>query len=114
MLKRAVVVVLAVALVAGLALAEKTTDEIKKQADAIAAQFKIGNRPAVLTAADIENFLAALPSFGDKTIEALKKSAPYDSLSKLEALGKKTKNGEQDLLTDKQLLLIAVFFNLKP
>ncbi len=87
---------------------------IKQEADRIAQEFRIGNRPTQLTAEHIDALLAKLPGFGERTVQTLKAHAPYRRLSELVALQRQTDSGPRRLLSEKQLLLIAIFFDLDP
>ncbi|MCX8103815.1 MAG: hypothetical protein N3E42_05220 [Candidatus Bipolaricaulota bacterium] len=80
-------------------------------ASAMVAYFKIGNRPASITAAEIEQRIAYFPDFGEGTVEALKKAAPIETVSKLVNL--KNSRG-RNLLSQKQIILLLTFYNLKP
>lgn len=80
-------------------------------ASALVAYFKIGNRPTSITVAEIDQRIAYFPDFGDGTVEALKKAAPIETVSKLVSL--KNSKG-RSLLSQKQLILLLTFYNLKP
>lgn len=80
-------------------------------ASAMVAYFKIGNRPTSITVAEIEQRIAYFPDFGEGTLEALKKAAPIETVSKLVSL--KNSRG-RNLLSQKQIILLLVFYNLKP
>ncbi len=80
-------------------------------ASAMVAYFKIGNRPTSITVAEIEQRIAYFPDFGEDTLEALKKAAPIETVSKLTGL--KNSRG-RPLLSQKQIILLLVFYNLKP
>ena len=87
---------------------------LKQEADRIAQEFRIQARPSQLTAEHVERLLAKLPGFGERTVQTLKANAPYRRLSELAQLQRETDSGPRRLLTDKQLLLIAIFFDLDP
>lgn len=80
-------------------------------ASALVAYYKIGNRPTSITVAEIEQRIAYFPDFGEETVEALKKAAPIETVSKLFSL--KNSKGRA-LLSQKQLILLLAFYNLKP
>lgn len=80
-------------------------------ASAMVAYFKIGNRPTSITVAEIEQRIAYFPDFGEGTVEALKKAAPIETVSKLVNL--KNSRG-RNLLSQKQIILLLTFYNLKP
>jgi len=105
-----------VAVVAGLlvgALAQEVSS-LKEEGEKFAQAFDIRRRPAQLDEGWIKGFLAELPGFGAQTIEVLEANAPYRTLSELASLTKETAQGPRRLLSDKQLLLIAIFFDLEP
>ena len=87
---------------------------IKQEADRIAQEFRIGARPSQLTAEHVDSLLAKLPGFGERTVQTLKANAPYRRLSELAQLERPTDSGPRRLLSEKQLLLIAIFFDLDP
>ncbi len=80
-------------------------------ASALVAYYKIGNRPASITVAEIEQRIAYFPDFGEGTVTALKKAAPIETVSKL--VGLKNSRGK-NLLSQKQIILLLTFYNLKP
>lgn len=80
-------------------------------ASAMVAYYKIGNRPTSITVAEIEQRIAYFPDFGAGTIEALKKAAPIETVSKLTGLRNSKGRG---LLSQKQIILLLTFYNLKP
>lgn len=80
-------------------------------ASAMVAYFKIGNRPTSITVAEIEQRIAYFPDFGEGTVEAMKKAAPIETVSKLVNL--KNSRG-RNLLSQKQIILLLTFYNLKP
>ncbi|MCS7197532.1 MAG: hypothetical protein NZ930_02445 [Candidatus Bipolaricaulota bacterium] len=80
-------------------------------ASALAAYYKIGNRPTSITVAEIDQRIAYFPDFGEGTVEALKRAAPIETVSKLVSL--KNSKGRA-LLSQKQLILLLTFYNLKP
>lgn len=80
-------------------------------ASAMVAYFKIGNRPTSITVTEIDQRIAYFPDFGEGTVEALKKAAPIETVSKLVSL--KNSRG-RNLLSQKQIILLLVFYNLKP
>lgn len=112
-LKKAVTVglltIVAFTLSAGLLMAQ--ADRTNEDANAMANYFKIGNRPAVITADDAQLRISHFPSFGDKSIEALRRTAPIEKASTLYAL--KNDKGKS-LLNEKQIMLLLVFYQLKP
>jgi len=110
----AIAVLAALGLAVGLMVWADHAASLKEEADRFAQAFEIRHRPSQLDEGWIEAFLAKLPGFGESTIEALVEQAPYTRLSELEALTKETANGPRRLLSDKQLLLIAIFFDLEP
>lgn len=80
-------------------------------ASALVAYYKIGNRPTSITVAEIEQRIAYFPDFGESTVEALKKAAPIETVTKLVNL--KNSKG-RTLLSQKQIILLLTFYNLKP
>ena len=80
-------------------------------ASALVAYYKIGNRPTSITVAEIDQRIAYFPDFGGGTVEALKKAAPIETVSKLVNL--KNSRG-RNLLSQKQVILLLTFYNLKP
>ena len=100
--------------VLGVAVAQPDVASIKQEADRIAQEFRIGNRPTQLTAEHVDALLAKLPGFGEQTVQTLKAHAPYRRLSELAELQRQTDSGPRRMLTEKQLLLIAIFFDLDP
>jgi hypothetical protein len=80
-------------------------------ASALVAYYKIGNRPTSITVAEIEQRIAYFPDFGSGTAEAMKKAAPIETVSKLLSL--KNSKG-RNLLSQKQIVLLLTFYNLKP
>lgn len=106
----AVLTVIAVGAMAGLLVAHETANS-KLAGDTMAAYFKIGNRPTVITVEEIEKRIANFPDFGEKAVTALKAAAPIDNVTKLDSL--KSAKG-RDLLNSKQLVLLLTFYNLKP
>ncbi len=80
-------------------------------ASAMVAYYKIGNRPTSITVAEIEQRIAYFPDFGESTLGALKKAAPIETVSKLVNL--KNSRG-RNLLSQKQIILLLTFYNLKP
>lgn len=80
-------------------------------ASALVAYFKIGNRPASITVAEIEQRIVYFPDFGEGTIEIMKRAAPIETVSKLTNL--KNASG-RNLLSRKQLILLLALYNLKP
>lgn len=80
-------------------------------ASALVAYYKIGNRPASITVAEIEHRIAYFPDFGEGTVEAMKKAAPIETVSKL--INLKNSKG-RTLLSQKQIILLLTFYNLKP
>jgi hypothetical protein len=80
-------------------------------ASALVAYYKIGNRPTSITVAELEQRIAYFPDFGEGTIEAMKKAAPIETVSKLVSL--KNRKG-RNLLSQKQIILLLTFYNLKP
>jgi len=121
-LKRAMPVAFAVAAVAfmllgllAVAVAQSVdVASIKQEADRIAQEFRIQARPSQLTAEQIDSLLSKLPGFGERTVQILRANAPYRRLSELARLQRQTDSGPRRLLSDKQLLLIAIFFDLDP
>ncbi|MCS6936927.1 MAG: hypothetical protein NZ610_05745 [Candidatus Bipolaricaulota bacterium] len=88
--------------------------DIQQLNDAAAAfvnYFKIGNRPPVITVAEIEQRISHLPDFGEKTTDIMKKAAPIETVSKLLSL--KNSKGNK-LFTTKQVILLLALYNLKP
>ncbi len=113
----AAVVVAAGLLLLGLGVAVAQSVDvatIKREGDRIAQEFRIGSRPSQLTAEHIDSVLAKLPGFGAQTVQTLKANAPYRRLSELAALQRQTDSGSRRLLSEKQLRLIAIFFDLEP
>lgn len=96
------------------ALSQPDLSSIKREGDRIAQEFRIGSRPSQLTAEHIDSVLAKLPGFGAQTVQILRANAPYRRLSELAALQRQTDSGSRRLLSEKQLLLIAIFFDLEP
>jgi len=80
-------------------------------ASALVAYYKIGNRPTSITVAEIEQRIIYFPDFGEGTAEAMKKAAPIETVSKLLSL--KNSKG-RSLLSQKQIVLLLMFYNLKP
>jgi len=80
-------------------------------ASALVAYYKIGNRPTSITVAEIEQRIIYFPDFGEGTAEAMKKAAPIETVSKLLSL--KNSKG-RSLLSQKQIVLLLTFYNLKP
>jgi hypothetical protein len=80
-------------------------------ASALVAYYKIGNRPTSITVAEIEQRIIYFPDFGQGTAEAMKKAAPIETVSKLLSL--KNSKG-RSLLSQKQIVLLLTFYNLKP
>jgi hypothetical protein len=104
-----VLTAMAVGTATGLLMAQASGP--KQTGDALAAYFKIGNRPAVINVEEIEKRIANFPDFGEGTIKAMKASAPIDSVPKLTGL----KNAKgRALLSAKQVVLLLTFYNLKP
>jgi len=67
-------------------------------------QFRVGQRPNVLTAQNVDEVIAFLPSFGEQTLQNLKAAAPFRSTRQLQDAG----------LNAKQIIMILVLFNLQP
>lgn len=107
----AAVVLTGMALTASAGLLMAQADRTNEDANALATYFKIGNRPATITAEEAELRISHFPDFGDKTVEAIKKIAPVEKTSALYSL----KNAAgRPLLTNKQIKLLLVFYPLKP
>jgi hypothetical protein len=99
----------------GIAVAQSVdVASLKQEADRIAQEFRIQARPSQLTAEHVDALLAKLPGFGERTVQTLKAHAPYRRLSELAQLQRETDSGPRRLLSEKQLLLIAIFFDLDP
>ncbi|MBI1743612.1 hypothetical protein HYR54_11190 [Candidatus Acetothermia bacterium] len=101
--------IVAFTLSAGLLMAQ--ADRTNEDANAMASYFKIGNRPTVITADDAQLRISHFPSFGDKSVELLKRAAPIEKVSTL--YGLKNEKGKS-LLNEKQIMLLLVFYQLKP
>lgn len=96
--------------VALLGLAQSVS-AFKGQGDILAAYYQIGNRPTTITVEEIEARVQYFPRFGEKTVAAMKSIAPIERLSQVAAL----KNAAgRPLLEGEQLILLAMFYNLKP
>lgn len=107
---RAVVAVLALGVLGMVGMAQQPTNPADV-ASALVAYYKIGNRPTSITVAEIDQRIAYFPDFGEGTLEALKKAAPIETVSKLVNL--KNSRG-RNLLSQKQIILLLTFYNLKP
>jgi hypothetical protein len=92
-------------------LAQQQPTSPSDVASALVAYFKIGNRPASITVAEIEQRIINFPDFGEGTAEAMKKAAPIETVSKLTSL--KSSSGK-NLLSKKQVILLLALYNLKP
>ncbi len=108
---RTVGAVLALGLLVGMVGTAQQPTNPADIASAMVAYFKVGNRPTSITVAEIEQRIAYFPDFGEGTVEALKKAAPIETVSKLTGL--KNSRG-RNLLSQKQIILLLVFYNLKP
>lgn len=85
--------------------------QLNEAAAAFVNYFKIGNRPASITVAEIEQRILNLPDFGEKTAEIMKKAAPIETVTRL--LNLKNSKGNK-LFTQKQVILLLALYNLKP
>lgn len=85
--------------------------QLNEAAAAFVNYFKIGNRPAAITVAEIEQRIINLPDFGAKTADIMKKAVPIETVSKL--LNLKNSKGNR-LFTTKQVILLLALYNLKP
>ncbi len=107
---RTTVIALAIFGVALLGTAQ-SLDGFKQQGDEFAGFYQIGNRPTAITAEEISSRVQYFPQFGEKTVAAMKAIAPIERLAQVAAL----KNAAgRPLLDREQLILLAMFYNLKP
>ncbi len=104
-----VLTIIAISASAGWLMAQ--ADRMNEDANALAAHYKIGNRAPVITADDAEMRISHFPDFGEKTVEAIKKIAPVEKISAL--YGLKNASG-RPLMTNKQIKLLLMFYQLKP
>lgn len=74
--------------------------------------FTVEPQPGPLQEQMVQNVLPLLPSFGEATVERLSSNAPYQTVRQLAALTFETEAGERFVLQQKQLNLIAAFWNL--
>ncbi len=107
----AVVVLTIIAITASAGWLMAQANRMSEEANALAAHYKIGNRAPVITAEDAEQRISHFPDFGDKTVEAIKKIAPVEKISAL--YGLKNASG-RPLMTNKQIKLLLMFYQLKP
>lgn len=104
-----VLTIVAVSASAGWLMAQ--ADRMSEEANSLAAHYKVGNRAPVITADDAEQRISHFPDFGEKTVEAIKKIAPVEKISALYNL--KNASG-RPLMTNKQIKLLLIFYQLKP
>jgi hypothetical protein len=89
----------------------QSLDGFKQQGDSLAGFYQVTHRPTVIIAEEISSRIQYFPQFGEKTVAAMKAIAPIERLSQIAAL----KNAAgRPLLDQKQLILLAMFYNLKP
>lgn len=108
---RTVVAVLALTVLGTVMVGTAQQQSPSDVASALVAYYKIGNRPASITVAEIEQRIINFPDFGDGTAEVMKKAAPIETVSKL--VGLKNSKG-RSLLSQKQVILLLTLYNLKP
>lgn len=108
---RTVVAVLALTVLGTVMVGTAQQQSPSDVASALVAYYKIGNRPASITVAEIEQRIINFPDFGDGTAEVMKKAAPIETVSKL--VGLKNSKG-RNLLSQKQVILLLTLYNLKP